>query len=685
MRGRLNALLWVTVLGCSGISGGGPAPAPVREVAPWRPPAVATDPGALSIQPVSLAVPRAEVVELRLAGARAGDAHCTWSGGEARGPVLHVTARGAGGEGTGTLDIQCRAGEARADAQLTYTDARTLPVRDPYAGGVALFKTRRSPEPFAGGRGTQALGIPSVDRILRGLGAWAFPAFPFDRSGTIERVGLARWIVVEIPEGANFYQAVALLRGDGKVWPESYLPLDGSFLRVRSDGDWPVGFDLITRQDSTPSTEIEPTALTRGARDLSGARELADMGASAAWERATGTGVTIAVVDTGVDVDHPALAEGVRKKKLERVHADGDGNGIPGDVTGVNFAHLAISSGDGPPRLALGLLGDSSDWDGADRGLPASRWGHGTALAALAAGGAAGRVGVAPDARVLAIDVQENLRASRFDPDPRMRAPRAASADDPLRTSLWAQAAGVAYAAAEGADVVTCAWRNVGAAWILHDALLYAEDNCVVSVCGADAGAPAEWAQVRLPGRSDASGEERDAWTGELHEDFFQRPLRGTLVVATKRAQAPYDLRIAVPRGLRSAVSDPFDAVDSAGRLAPPPESTVGVGLVAGAAALIRELRPDLEPWSVRAALRGSSKGGRLDVPAALDAAAALPTGECQGTIAERRERERLARQPFWKHGRIKVTRERADDLAPLPGSSDEEEDEPMGEGRRRR
>jgi hypothetical protein len=62
-----------------------------------------------------------------------------------------------------------------------------------------------------------------------------------------------------------------------------------------------------------------------------------------------------------------------------------------------------------------------------------------------------------------------------------------------------------------------------------------------------------------------------------------------------------------------------------------------------------------------------------------------MPGGECQGTIEERRERARLARQPFWKHGRIKVTRERPNDMAPLPGSSDEDEDEAMGERRPRR
>jgi hypothetical protein len=113
---------------------------------------------------------------------------------------------------------------------VTYTDARELPVRNPYVGGVVLFKTRQTPTGLAGPVGTAELGLGSLDRLLQRLGAYALPAFPFDRSGTLDRVGLARWIVVDLPERTNFYQAVALLRADPEILAESYVPEDARLL-----------------------------------------------------------------------------------------------------------------------------------------------------------------------------------------------------------------------------------------------------------------------------------------------------------------------------------------------------------------------------------------------------------------------------------------------------------------------
>ena len=54
------------------------------------------------------------------------------------------------------------------------------------------------------------------------------PAFPFDRTGTRDAVGLGLWVVIAIPEGVNYYQAVSWIRSDADVYAESYLPEDAA-------------------------------------------------------------------------------------------------------------------------------------------------------------------------------------------------------------------------------------------------------------------------------------------------------------------------------------------------------------------------------------------------------------------------------------------------------------------------
>lgn len=91
--------------------------------------------------------------------------------------------------------------------------------------------------------------------------------------------------------------------------------------------------------------------------------QLERLGAEQAWEHATGTGVTVAVVDSGVDADHPAVA----------------GRVLPG--------RDYVESGDG-------------------RVDPV---GHGTTVAALIAGQRDGTVvGLAPDATILPVRVLDD-------------------------------------------------------------------------------------------------------------------------------------------------------------------------------------------------------------------------------------------------------------------------------------
>ena len=113
-------------------------------------------------------------------------------------------------------------------------------MTDPYAGGVALFKLRELAKPWKAPSARKSLGLDSLDAKLEPLGAVVMPAFPFDRRGTRDAVGLGLWVVIDIPEGVNFYQAVSWLRSDPDVYAESYLPEDAAFLRVRATPTWPA-------------------------------------------------------------------------------------------------------------------------------------------------------------------------------------------------------------------------------------------------------------------------------------------------------------------------------------------------------------------------------------------------------------------------------------------------------------
>jgi subtilisin family serine protease len=93
------------------------------------------------------------------------------------------------------------------------------------------------------------------------------------------------------------------------------------------------------------------------------------IGAEAAWGRARGKGITIAVVDSGVDLDHEDLQAQI-------------------------VGHVSCIGADGDPRRCQGSGQDDN--------------GHGThvaGIAAAASGNGRGIAGVAPDARILAVRV----------------------------------------------------------------------------------------------------------------------------------------------------------------------------------------------------------------------------------------------------------------------------------------
>jgi type VII secretion-associated serine protease mycosin len=156
---------------------------------------------------------------------------------------------------------------------------------------------------------------------------------------------------------------------------------------------------------------------------------LTDYGIRTAWQTTRGEGVTIAIIDTGVDSSHPDLV---------------------GAVTGgADFSGLGSSDGQTP----VGIDGSS----------------HGTMVASLAAArgsGSGGVIGVAPAASILAISIGFGEGAT--------------SSDDQIANA-------VTWAVDNGADVINMSLTRNTLEWPTSwdTAFLYAQAHDVVVVAAA--------------------------------------------------------------------------------------------------------------------------------------------------------------------------------------------------------
>ena len=177
---------------------------------------------------------------------------------------------------------------------------------------------------------------------------------------------------------------------------------------------------------------------------------LAKIGAPAAWDVATGLGTVVAVVDTGVDYNHPDLGANVWTNAAELnglAGVDDDGNGFVDDVRGWDFAY-----------------GDAD---------PMDRFGHGTHVAgtiAAVGNNGIGVIGVAYQARIMPVK----------------------GLDDSGYGAISTLAAAITYAAKNGADVINNSWGCSGCTTdpALVDAVKLARDlGCVTTFAAGNNGA----------------------------------------------------------------------------------------------------------------------------------------------------------------------------------------------------
>jgi subtilisin family serine protease len=164
------------------------------------------------------------------------------------------------------------------------------------------------------------------------------------------------------------------------------------------------------------------------------------------WSVTQGEGVTVAVVDTGVDRNHEALTDRLLINGAEqsgKVGVDEDNNGYVDDVYGWDF---------------YGNKSDNQD----DQG-------HGSHVSGTIAGQLASKnfYGVAPKAKILAVKSHNQAGESRED----------------------AVVKGILYAADRGARVINCSWGGAPEAadfsQILYDAISYANQKGALLVAAA--------------------------------------------------------------------------------------------------------------------------------------------------------------------------------------------------------
>jgi subtilisin family serine protease len=288
------------------------------------------------------------------------------------------------------------------------------------------------------------------------------------------------------------------------------------------------------------------------------------MGAPRAWSLGRGGAVTVAIVDSGMDLDHPDLRDNLwtNSREIPANGVDDDGDGLVDDVHGWDFAN--------------------NDAD------PTDDNGHGTHVAGIVAArgdNGIGVTGVAWRARIL---------------------PVKAVGPDAGGTSS-AVAEGIRYAVARGARIVLLALAGTEPGAFLEDAVRAASEAGALVVCAAGNGG-------------------RDLDVEPVFPAAFPYP-NVISVAATDRQGALTQIsnfgRTAVDI---AASGDGILSTAAGGAYERRSGTSMAAATVAGALALMSAAAPDAGAAELRAALLGSARdrgalpiaGGSLDLAAAM-------------------------------------------------------------------
>ncbi len=263
-----------------------------------------------------------------------------------------------------------------------------------------------------------------------------------------------------------------------------------------------------------------------------------------AWQKATGKGIKIAILDSGVHYNHPGIKFNLQVNENEQVgrsEADDDGNGFDDDILGWDF-----------------INNDNKPFD--DQG-------HGSHVSGLAASHIHG---VAKGAKIIPIKVLS------------------ASGGGDVASVI----AGVYYAVDNGADVINASLGGIQTqAQAFEEALLHAHQNGVVFVSASGNST----LDLSLPGN--------DIYPGELDVPNIINvaAVGATPLLANYSNFGKMEVDVAAPGG------DQTEPMYSLATLNPRDIQFIGQGgtsmaapVVAGVVALMLETNPSLTPEEIR-------------------------------------------------------------------------------------
>lgn len=290
------------------------------------------------------------------------------------------------------------------------------------------------------------------------------------------------------------------------------------------------------------------------------------VGAPAAWDVTKGDpDIVIAVIDTGVDYNHPDLKDNIwhNTKEIAGNGIDDDGNGYVDDVIGWDFVSVPpdwVAPGENP---------------GPPDNNPMDFYGHGTHVAGIAAGIPNNGIGIAGAAWNCKI---MPLRAGYMAPD----------GNGYLELSDIAEA--LYYAADNGANVINMSFGCLYDSQLMHDAIEYAHSKGCIMVASAgnvdsfDVGQPfypAAYDHV-IAVAATGAGDNIAVWNLAAFSnfgDFVDLCAPGTMILST----LPHD---SYGYASGTSMASPF---------------------VAGIAALLKSKHKDWTPEQVEARLKATS------------------------------------------------------------------------------